>query len=126
MRQFYLQDSRSYRGNDMCWWADKGYTTNLAKARVFTEAEAQAMHNNRASDIPWPKDYIDERARPVVDMQDCIKSQALAGSTVNLHPYVRLQSELTNCHHCGAFMNEAQRYVCGCPKCVENSQGIPE
>ena len=126
MRQFYLQDSRSYCGNDMCWWSDKGYTTNVAEARVFTQAEAQALHNNRATNIPWPKEYIDDKVRPVVNMQNVSRKKALADTGIELHAAIRVHTEMTNCHHCGAPMNEAQRYICGCSKCIENSQGIPE
>lgn len=24
-----------------------------------------------------------------------------------------------SCWHCGALMNDIQRYICGCPKCIE-------
>lgn len=27
---------------------------------------------------------------------------------------------ITSCWHCGALMNQAQRYICGCPKCTES------
>lgn len=126
MRQFYLQDSRSYCGNAMYWRSDKGgYTTNVAEARVFTLAEALALHNNRATDIPWPKEYIDDKVRPVVNMQNVSRKKARL-TPASMHAALRVHTEMTNCHHCGAFMNEAQRYICGCPKCIENSQGIPE
>lgn len=68
---FYLQDSRSYVGNNVMWWAENGngYTTDISKAHVYTRAEAQAHHDDRSTDIPWPKEYIDTRTRPAVDMQ---------------------------------------------------------
>ncbi|CAE6821661.1 hypothetical protein R70006_06230 [Paraburkholderia domus] len=80
---FYLQDSRSYVGNDVLWWAQKGhggYTTDLRNARLFTREEAQAQHNARESDIPWPKEYIDARTRPAVDMQYINHTEALTGA----------------------------------------------
>lgn len=27
---------------------------------------------------------------------------------------------VSSCWHCGALMNDIQRYVCGCPKCMES------
>ena len=71
MEQFYLQDSRDYVGNDVLWWAKdgKGYTTDLRKAALYSQEAAQQMQDNRRSDVPWPKNYIDGKARPAVDMQ---------------------------------------------------------
>ncbi|NIX57648.1 MAG: hypothetical protein GWN14_17425 [candidate division Zixibacteria bacterium] len=68
---FYLQDSRDYVGNDMLWWAIGcyGYTTDLSRAHVFTKDEAFSRHEARETDLPWPKDYIDGKTRPAVDMQ---------------------------------------------------------
>lgn len=33
---------------------------------------------------------------------------------------------LSTCYHCGGIMNQSQRYVCGCPKCIDAHQGVPE
>lgn len=76
---YYLQDSRSYVGNDVLWWAKdgKGYTTDLRKAHVFTKDEALRKNKSRGSDTPWPKEYIDAHARPAVDMQDIDRQEAL-------------------------------------------------
>lgn len=80
MDEFYLQDSRSYVGNDVLWWAKagNGYTTDLSRAQVFTREEAQQHHDARRSDIPWPKAYIDGKVRPAVDMQYIRRYNALA------------------------------------------------
>ena len=70
-QQFYIQDSRSHVGNDALWWAKdgNGYTTDLRQAQIYDGETAYRMHAMRASDVPWPKDYIDAKARPAVDMQ---------------------------------------------------------
>lgn len=73
MKQFYLQNSCTYLGNSMLWWAKDGsYTTDLCEAKVFTLDEAQAQHNARHTDIPWPAEYIHEASRLVVDRQDVV------------------------------------------------------
>ena len=76
---YYLQDSRNYCGNDVMWWAtrNRGYTTNLNEAAIFTKEEAQAQHNCRETDIPWPKGYVDQKTRPVVDVQYLNRKEAL-------------------------------------------------
>lgn len=83
---FYLQDSRDYIGNDMLFWAKdgKGYTTDMRRAQVYTKAEAVAQHQRRETDIPWPKDYIDARTRPAVDMQYVKLIEALSGTGIEL------------------------------------------
>ena len=88
MEQFYMQDSRGYIGNDVLWWAKngKGYTTDLSKAEVYSREEAQRMHDNRRSDIPWPKIYIDSKTRPAVDMQYIKRDEALAGTGITITP----------------------------------------
>ncbi|TDR82159.1 hypothetical protein [Paludibacterium purpuratum] len=118
MDGFYLQDSRSYVGNDMLFWAkDGGYTTDVSKAQVYSHAEAQAKHNARESDIPWPKAYIDAHTRPAVDMQHVRRAKALAGSGIELHKPQRLKPETYRCHGCGRLMKIDDYYGGTCRNC---------
>jgi hypothetical protein len=68
---FYIQDSRSYVGNDALWWGKNNaeYVTDLDKAEVYTREEAIDICKNRDTDIPWPFDYINSISRRAVDMQ---------------------------------------------------------
>ena len=83
---FYLQDSRSYVGNDVMWWAKdgRGYTTDLSKAHVYTKDKAISQHNARETDIPWTKGYIDAKTRPAVDAQYIKRDEALEGTGIVL------------------------------------------
>jgi hypothetical protein len=117
---FYLQDSRSYVGNDVLWWAQKGqcgYTTDLRKARVFTKEEAQNYHNGRESDIPWPKEYIDAKTRPAVDMQHINRGEALDGTGITLMKPQKPKPYKFNCGGCGRFLKDVDRYCSDCPNC---------
>ena len=84
--KYYLQDSRSYVGNDMQFWAKdgQGYTTDLRKAHVYTKYEAENQHQCRETDIPWPKDYIDAKTRPAVDFQYVSVEEALKDTGITL------------------------------------------
>lgn len=117
--QFYLQDSRSYVGNDMLFWAvdGNGYTTDMRKAQVYTKAEAVAQHRQRKTDIPWPKDYIDARTRPAVDMQYVKRAEALAGTGIELAKPAPKKPDTINCGGCGRFMSGIARYLASCPNC---------
>jgi rubrerythrin len=115
---FYLQDSRSYVGNDVLWWAKDGkdYTTDLRNARIYTREEAQAQHDSRETDIPWPKDYIDAKTRPAVDMQYIKRSEALGGSGIVLRKPARRTHYVNKCHECGRFLSDPQVFD-DCPNC---------
>ncbi len=70
MTGYYLQDKRSYVGNDMLWWAKdgSGYTTDLRNAHVFSQEDVN-KGASRETDVFWPVVYINGIARPTVDMQ---------------------------------------------------------
>lgn len=73
--EYYIQDKRDYVGNDMLWWRKGGgYTTDIDQAEVFSEEMALKTNKNRSSDVPWPKDYIDQKTSRVVDMQNVDRS----------------------------------------------------
>ena len=113
---FYLQDSRSYVGNDILFWAVRGgYTTNLLEAEVFSKDEAIKRHNSRNTDVPWPKGYIDSKTRPAVDMQYTSIKSALKGTGIKLKKEKRYVTRYM-CGHCGAFQTERNFYT-GCTNC---------
>lgn len=117
--EFYLQDSRSYVGNDVLWWAKdgKGYTTDLSRAHVFTKAEAIQHHEMRETDIPWPKAYIDAKTRPAVDMQYIKRDEALTGTGIELRKPVKPKRTPAKCHQCGCFISERAYWAGACQSC---------
>ena len=121
---FYLQDSRSYVGNDMLFWAKNGngYTTDLRRAETYTREEAQAKHDSRETDIPWPKEYIDAKTRPACDMQYVKRSEALAGSGITLKQPQKERKESLRCHGCGIFTSEHDFWVGECRRCGADSR----
>jgi rubrerythrin len=122
---FYIQDSRHTVGNDMLWWRQdgKGYTTDMREAGVFTLEEAQRKHDNRDTDIPWPKAYIDGKTRPAVDVQYVRRDEALAGSGIALTPQQpKKRQEVLKCEACGSFMSAGQLWAGSCPKCGSDNR----
>lgn len=116
---YYLQDKRQYVGNDVLWWAKNraGYTTDVSKAHIFTKDEAVRQHRSRETDIPWPKDYIDGKTRPAVDMQYVDIDIALQGTGIELIKPERQRKETYRCNGCGIFMTEYQYYAEDCHRC---------
>ena len=121
---FYVQDSRSYVGNDMLFWGlnGNGYTTDLRKAQLYTQEQAQAMHNSRETDIPWPKEYIDAKTRPAVDMQYVKRTEALAGTGIVLAEQKPVRKEQFRCQGCGKFLSEIHFWGGSCLHCGEDSR----
>ena len=116
--QYYLQDKRSYVGNDILWWAEKGgYTTDISEAEIFTKESAVKQHQCRETDIPWPKEYIDQKTRPAVDMQYVDISTALEGTGIELVKPEPYRKPTYRCHGCGQFITEEDYYCGACKNC---------
>ncbi|MFJ7797192.1 hypothetical protein [Pseudomonas sp. NPDC096950] len=62
------------------WALGGGYTTNLDRAEVRTQASAVGQHKSRETDVPWPKSYIDARAHTGVDCQYVMPDDAAAAT----------------------------------------------
>ena len=118
--EYYMQDKRTYVGNDILWWAKdgKGYTTNLLAAHVFTKQEAINQNNCRDSDIPWPKAYVDGKTRPAVDMQYVDVETALEDTGIVLSKPTVYKEPQLRCYFCAAFMS---RFNHTCRKCGESN-----
>jgi len=67
---YYIQDSRSYTGNCVVWWGklQRGYTSDLDKAGLYTESEAREICK-RETDKAYPKEYIEGKTQRTVDHQ---------------------------------------------------------
>jgi len=117
--QYYLQDNRSYVGNDILFWAKdgKGYTTDLSKAHIYSKEDAVSQHKCRETDIPWPKDYIDARTRPAVDMQYVDIETALQDTGIKLIKPEPYKKTTYKCYKCGRFMSEVQYWSGECLNC---------
>lgn len=121
---YYLQDNRSYVGNDILFWAKdgSGYTTDISKAETYTKEDAISHHQSRESDVPWPKDYIDARTRPAVDMQYVEIELALKGTGIELIKPKPYKKPVYHCGDCGVFQTERQHYGELCGKCGASNQ----
>jgi len=110
--EFYLQDKRSYVGNDILWWAKdgRGYTTDLNCAHVYTKEKALAQNKCRYTDVPWPKSYVDGKTRPAVDMQYVDIQTALQGTDIKLSQPEKPKKETYRCENCGVFVSESEYY----------------
>lgn len=65
---FYIQDSRSYVGNDVLWWRpnSEGYTCQIDEAGLYDEAFCRGV---RSTDKIWRWEDIGRLAARVIDTQ---------------------------------------------------------
>lgn len=122
---FYLQDSRTYCGNDLMFWAKggKGYTTNVSLAQVFTQEQALAQNRARPSDIPWPCDYIERHTRLAVDHQDVKLAVAMARCGLTLSPMPsEPPPDRYRCEGCGVFISAVDYYTGPCRRCNQDNR----
>lgn len=120
VEMFYIQDSRTYVGNNIIWWSKfGGYTTDINEAEIFTRKEAFAQNESRDSDIPWSVKYINTKIRHVVDMQDVRKRDDVAGLIVDKpKPETKkVPPDTYRCNGCGRFMSRTAYYTVPCPRC---------
>ncbi|RKZ85380.1 MAG: hypothetical protein DRQ39_07205 [Gammaproteobacteria bacterium] len=115
---YYLQDSRTIVGNDLMWWAKNGhgYTSDVSRAEIYSKEDAVRQNQSRETDVPWPKDYIDSKTRPVVDCQVIDIEIALQDRGIVLAEPPKPIKEIFNCMGCGQFLSEVDYYQ-GCPNC---------
>ena len=68
MRTYVIVDTRE-RGNNAVFWGPKenGYTTDLDKAGVYTEEEANRIERRRSTDRAVPYDMALEHSTRTVD-----------------------------------------------------------
>lgn len=116
---FYVSMPREWDGNDLYWkrpLATGGLTSNLLDAGVW-ESEGAELLAYQGYQV-WPKAYIDGKSRRVVPAALLHHKQALRSVGLKL-PKVkrqRIRRDTVNCHGCGRFLTEAQRYGY-CPNC---------
>lgn len=70
---YYVQDTRSFTGNNVTWWCPKGagYTSHIAHAGKFTLGEGWS----RETDVLWPCEVVDQLWLHHIDMQHLHRDQ---------------------------------------------------
>lgn len=105
---FYRQLPGQYIGNDVMWVTADEASTDLRIARVFSEL---------SSGFPmWPVEEIQKISRPVVRARDVSLKDALAGTGIVLSKPKKIRRDVFNCHQCGRFISEDNRYF-DCQNC---------
>ncbi|MGE8065213.1 hypothetical protein [Pseudomonas sp. NPDC089569] len=89
MTGFYLQNSEAKLGTRITWWGNSNYTSDLDAAKIFTQEEAVARHQEREAFIPWPTEYVYPKAQTAVDCQ-YVREQDLTILTSDTPCYIQL------------------------------------
>lgn len=70
---YYVQDSRSYLGNLVYWWAkgSNGYTTYIDKAEKYTKEQLiKNFKNTSSTNLFWSVKHVNEKISKHVDIQN--------------------------------------------------------
>lgn len=120
---YYLQDSRQLVGNSMLWWArgEGGYVTDIGMAHVYTKSEAVERNKARFSDIPWPKGYIDNNVKTVIDTQSVKIEDGLKDTGIKLTKEKKRPVVKYNCVGCGRFASKYQSHDTFCKNCGDSN-----
>lgn len=117
--RIYVAYKQAWDGNCLIWRRARtpgSGTSNLVDATTWSLAHAPEAADQGF--VAWPKSYIDQHSRPVV--QNCMLDQKQALRSVGLKlPKIkrqRIRRYVTNCHGCGRFLSERQVYS-ACPNC---------
>ncbi|PKO49042.1 MAG: hypothetical protein CVU31_02675 [Betaproteobacteria bacterium HGW-Betaproteobacteria-4] len=105
---FYEQVPGRWIGNDCLWVYGSTETTDLRLASVFASLQPGC--------VMWPVEEIQKLARPAVRASDVSIKEALDGSGIVINKPKRTKREVFNCHQCGRFISEDQRFF-DCPNC---------
>lgn len=115
--RIYVAYKQAWDGNCLIWKSETvGPTSNLADASTWGGERVDRFLLDEH--VPWPRSYIDQHSRPVVPARQLDHKQALRSVGLKL-PKVkrqRIRRYTVNCHGCGRFLTEAQRYG-SCPHC---------
>lgn len=117
--RIYVAYKQAWDGNCLIWMAHGlGPMSNLADATTWSLAHAPGFTDRGY--VPWPKGYIDQHSRPVVqscklDHKKALRAVGLKLSKIQ-RPRYRSYSNLNNCGGCGRFLSERQRFE-DCPNC---------
>lgn len=115
--RIYVAHKQAWDGNCLIWKSQAlGPTSNLEDATTWSLSHAQGFTGRGY--VPWPKTYIDQHSRPVV--QACMLNHKQALRSVGLKlAKVKPQKARRyryRCEPCGRFLTEYQNYT-ECPNC---------
>lgn len=69
------------------------------------------QNQNRETNIPWSKTYVDAKMRPAVDMQSVDIEIALQDTGISIAITEKPSRENYKCDSCGRFVNEEEYYL---------------
>ncbi|TBU78196.1 hypothetical protein [Phytopseudomonas daroniae] len=109
--QIYVAFECLWDGNDLYWICQHGSSSsNLAMAGTWSAVEAEEIRAKQYQ--VWPKRYIDQHSRPVVQAHMLEHKKALREVRLKL-PKIkrqRFRRDTVNCQDCGRFLSERQRF----------------
>lgn len=122
--EFYVQKPKAWNGNNLLWLCEDGvFTSNLSKAIRVPLAHIAIWLGKvgQGGAVAWPCAYIDAHSRRLVERDDVNIKEALRGTGIKLPKPWKPKMMMFNCHGCGRFISDYQRYQTDCRNCGANN-----
>lgn len=111
-----LQVPNKWNGNDILFARMPiGETDRFERAHRLTLEDARYIGDDDL--VIWPVEYLLMHARRVVHRQDVDLKEALRGTGIKLPKPRRPRAMMFNCHGCGRFISDRQRFQHDCLNC---------
>jgi hypothetical protein len=115
--RIYVAHKQAWDGNCLIWKSQAlGPTSNLEDATTWSLSHTPGFTGRGY--LPWPKTYIDQHSRPVVQACMLNHKQALRSVSLKL-PKIKRQKhrrDVHRCSCCGRFLRMIDMYT-SCPNC---------
>lgn len=122
--EFYLQKPKTWNGNNLIWLGNLVNFSSDLKLAIKVPAADVAKVSARLGHhgaVAWPCAYIDAHSRRLVERDDVDIKEALRGTGIKLIKPKPPRMMMFNCHGCGRFISDRQRYQSDCKNCGANN-----
>jgi hypothetical protein len=118
--EFYLQRPKVWNGNNLIWLGEMVNFSSDLKLAIKVPAADVATVSRRLGHhgaVAWPCAYIDAHSRRLVERDDVDIKEALRGTGIVLPQQRKPRMMMFNCHGCGRFISDRQRFENNCRNC---------
>ena len=118
----YVQVTGDWNGNDVYWigWKKGQVTADLGRACNLNLEQSRIEFSDelhKGARKIWSARYIDTIRRRLVWRQDVDLKDALRGTGIKLSKPKKPRTLMFNCHGCGRFISDDQRFRHDCLNC---------
>ena len=108
MTRYYIQNTAHYAFDFILWWGPdrRGYTHDLAKAGLYTEAEARSIVAIRGEEVAWAEQDVVTRTSQAVSIEALRRDNVVPSLGPRPKRQLRCKKPVAaKCNRCGRFFS---------------------